>query len=734
MSRLVSFITFVFLLLLHVSSFQPAQAQEQEQGSTKIHRAASAVDGGRSQPLSFPATRAAGANSLVQDVLAVTSMAAKGNELYALDANRQTWGRYCGMSRAFAEAGEFRDALQAAIKALYLGESTGDIVASAYAMRDIAFTYQMAKDWSKTEYWAQQAIDYGQRAKAMNRSVDFDFQILSEAHRMMGDARVAAGNAAAAIAEYEIAIKLLPWVGGAIHKERISLAIGNAHRAAGEYVEAAKLFTSLVDSRGVTGVLARRGLAEVFLAQRKPDEAIAQLKAISEASSTDTEFDRLRADALLGKALLLNDQREQAAVVAWRAANQAFVLRGKFRSEEIKTGFFSSVQEVFDDAVDVLVLAGRINDALIVSDMSRGRQLRDQVLRVRSMAAASTDLAALSVDDLKSKLSARTGLIVYHLTARQAHAWIVTAKQVTYYALPTDATRVQHAAAAYRAAIASVSSDYHEHSRSLFDQVGRPLLDTITKLGLQEVVIAPHRSLHLVPLSALEVGVAGGGTYWLENIPSVLTVMTPGTLARSPRALAADGLLAVGNPDLGEAALDLPHAESEARQIASLFSGPELLVRRDAMKSTFLTRLSGKRVLHLATHAELDPLDAMRSRIWLAGPIRKAALEAKEVLALDMSGVELVALSSCETGLGVVATGDEFYGFKRAAMGAGAKNLLVSLWPVDDAATAEFMTKFYTAARQAPLGEAFQQAVAHVRSQARFASPYFWSAFILVSG
>lgn len=269
----------------------------------------------------------------------------------------------------------------------------------------------------------------------------------------------------------------------------------------------------------------------------------------------------------------------------------------------------------------MLVLAGRTNDALIVSDMSRGRQLRDHVLRVRSTAATDSDVTALSVDDLKSRLSSRAGLIVYHLTAKQGHAWIVTATQVTYHALDTNAGRVQHAAVAFRAAIARVSPDFHEHSLVLFSQVGRPLVDALEKLELQEVVIAPHRSLHLVPLSALERNGAGNGEYWLANIPSVFTIMTLGALPRSPRALAEDGLLAMGNPDLGEAALDLPHAESEVRQIASLFSGPELLVRRDATKSVFLTKFFGKRVLHLATHAEVDPLDAMRSRIWLAGPI-----------------------------------------------------------------------------------------------------------------
>lgn len=70
-------------------------------------------------------------------------------------------------------------------------------------------------------------------------------------------------------------------------------------------------------------------------------------------------------------------------------------------------------------------------------------------------------------------------------------------------------------------------------------------------------------------------------------------------------------------------------------------------------------------------------------------------ITAKELSATDLSGVNLVVLSACQTGLGYL-TADGVYGIQRALKIAGAKAMIVSLWSVDDVATAEFMKLFYS--------------------------------------
>jgi CHAT domain-containing protein len=138
-------------------------------------------------------------------------------------------------------------------------------------------------------------------------------------------------------------------------------------------------------------------------------------------------------------------------------------------------------------------------------------------------------------------------------------------------------------------------------------------------------------------------------------------------------------------------------------------------------------------------------------------------LTALEVVGLDLRNVDLVVLSACETGLGRVAGGEGVLGLQRAFQLAGAKNVLASLWTVDDRATAALMRLFYyklwvdkraaaLALREAQLallhhpeqieslattrGPDFSKTVKlvdHGKStpRAKTASPRLWAAFII---
>ena len=70
-------------------------------------------------------------------------------------------------------------------------------------------------------------------------------------------------------------------------------------------------------------------------------------------------------------------------------------------------------------------------------------------------------------------------------------------------------------------------------------------------------------------------------------------------------------------------------------------------------------------------------------------------LTAKEAAQLQLDGTELVVLSACDTASGTIETGEGVYGLQRALTAAGARSTLLSLWKVDDKATAYFMQRYY---------------------------------------
>ncbi|NIN65131.1 MAG: CHAT domain-containing protein, partial [Anaerolineae bacterium] len=128
---------------------------------------------------------------------------------------------------------------------------------------------------------------------------------------------------------------------------------------------------------------------------------------------------------------------------------------------------------------------------------------------------------------------------------------------------------------------------------------------------------------------------------------------------------------------------------------------------------------------------EFRPEAPLFSTLYLSdGP-----LTATDVFNLELNA-SLVTLSACQSGTSAVGGGDELVGFSRAFLYAGAASLLMSLWRVDDQATAHLMDRFYqglldglrkpAALRQAQLSLLSGEEGDYYRH------PYFWAPFFLV--
>ena len=219
-----------------------------------------------------------------------------------------------------------------------------------------------------------------------------------------------------------------------------------------------------------------------------------------------------------------------------------------------------------------------------------------------------------------------------------------------------------------------------------------------------EIIIVPEGCLYNIPFAALrdEKGVYLSETFRIRIVPSLMTL---GLILDSPADYHSQtGAMIVRNPDVGRVRYKgclrnisrLPYAENEAKMIAEKL-GVEPLLGQQATKLAVLQGINSVSLIHFAVHGNSE-----RGEIALAPSHRtdkKTPKEADYLLTMsDISKVRLRAklavLSCCHSGRGHIRT-EGVVGIAQAFLGSGARSVLVTLWAIDDTATAQFISHFY---------------------------------------
>jgi CHAT domain-containing protein/predicted negative regulator of RcsB-dependent stress response len=210
--------------------------------------------------------------------------------------------------------------------------------------------------------------------------------------------------------------------------------------------------------------------------------------------------------------------------------------------------------------------------------------------------------------------------------------------------------------------------------------------------------------------------------------------------ARSIEHLAANPADKSGVTTLRLVIPRLPFTRQEASQLIALTPKGSSFSATDfqASRATVLDPALGQyRYVHFATHGFLDSerpgLSALVfSMVDAQGKPQDGFLRANDIYNLKLPA-ELVVLSACQTGLGKDIKGEGLVGLTRGFMYAGAARVVVSLWNVNDKATADLMTKFYE--KMLKQGErpaaALRAAQVEMWKQKQWQSPYYWAAFTM---
>jgi CHAT domain-containing protein len=689
-------------------------------------------------PSFAPAARASGRMSMAtdvdafsRDVQSVVAMSGNGKTLYDADTKQLSWGAYCGSSRTSSDRGEFRKAVREASKALHLGGAGADPVASAFATRDLAIAYSWAGDFDNAKLWADRSLGYAKNINSIN--FDVNYSIRFDVIKTLADIAFQRGQYEQALTLYKEADTKLPWVGAGFNKDFLKLSIANTQSKLG-LAEAQTTLAELSKGGDINiRMLALRTLASSELAAQKIDQALVSAQTLNTLSQeSKNAYYSLWAQHLTAQIFQQAGKKDAAIEAALLAVDSVGKVNAGFKSVEMKSSLFGNVQDVYEQAVLLLVQSGRWEEAFNVSERSRARTTLELMRKVQE-AGNTTRPRALKAADIQKRLPEKTSLISYFVLPTAVVVWQIDASQVKGFKVDLSKDQLAKDVTSFRSAIEQEdTSTVNKLASSLYAQLAMPLaLDKD-----QSLILAPHSFLHFLPFQALK----NNQKWWIEQHPISYAISgsaLPEQGGASDMAAALQNVMALGNPDVNNTKLDLPGASLEVESIKALYPSAQTFTRKEASKVKVMSDGASASVLHIAAHALVDELDPIHSYVLLSNPVALSGsaggeLEAKDFQQLKLSKTSLVTLSACNSGIGKIAKGDDFSGFKSAILLAGASRLLVSLWPVDDDATAALMSGFYKSAATMKPAAAMRKAQLELIAKSDMSSPFKWAPFVLV--
>jgi|JI10StandDraft_1071094.scaffolds.fasta_scaffold03685_9 CHAT domain-containing protein len=539
----------------------------------------------------------------------------------------------------------------------------------------------------------------------------------------------------------------------------------------GQYRQSLMVYKNLFILENPKAVALRLGFSEeaqLFFAQR-------QRETLSRYLSVVAEFGKTASGEAYDSALRVGLQQV--------LFQHSFILRGNFqllydvsRSTDQQVANSFVLWQTLREHLNELYVKGEPNEKELTAWKKYLLETEEKLIR------SARDTASMKLDYVQSLDSIRTKLkpdeAAIEIVRLQQNHKVYYSNSPTYAALIIKKNGPLQFVV-FPAAGADMEGKFYKRYRNsiLFQQRDAnsytifwgPLAKQLA--GIKTIYWAPDGVFNLINLNAL----LNPATHqYLVAEYKILTVPTVANI-HVPKAIEFKSATVLGNPTFSdkptlkkdtlrtsrefltrEAITSLPGTATEADAISALLKKQNTVVtqltKQNATKQA-LFKNSNRDVLHLATHGFwLDKPGSSSayhnlfatlagSGLILAGAqkfnstndftlLPAGILTSAEIQDLNLFNTNLVVLSACETGLGEIIPGEGLYGLKRALMRAGAQNIITSLWKVDDDATMQFMTSFYTQlATSKNLPDAFQQAMLQLKE--KYPQPYYWGAFVL---
>lgn len=386
--------------------------------------------------------------------------------------------------------------------------------------------------------------------------------------------------------------------------------------------------------------------------------------------------------------------KDDAALAEFSAAAEIIeATRAPLRDEALKITLLGRWQQIYEMLVLHCLALGRPADAFDWAERARARAFAEGMAGGAMITAGAETVRAALPDGSALLCYFTTGVLQRDIPLVRAIAadnplreHLLTPARTLLFVL-TPATLTVHHCPLDPNLLTTVSPRGADPDRFLVPAVQQRLKTALLAEagdGASRLWLIPHGPLHHVPFGAF----LGGDEKALPVYAPSATLLQHSLSTRPPAG--ATGCLALGYRGEGDGRV-LQYAEIEAESVAAL-AGGTAWVGPAAEGVDWRETAAGARRLHFACHGWFNYEHPLDSYLEIGAGER---LTAQEVMAGWRLTAELVTLSACETGVSRILRGDEPMGLVRAFLVAGARSVLVSLWPVEDLATLLLMSRFY---------------------------------------
>ena len=482
--------------------------------------------------------------------------------------------------------------------------------------------------------------------------------------------------------------------------------------------------------------------AQGLIASRKGDEASAErlLSEVARDPGLDRRSVRWEAQTALA-GLYSSAGRAAVAGAQYKAALETVrQARCSIEHQDLRLAFLTNATRVYDSYIDFLVERGRVAEALQAADESRALTLAEGMGVDGKKCLAAED----SFNPQQLARRTKATILVYWLGAEHSYLWAIDGSRMKLYPLP-PAAEIESSVAAYHQSLVGpwdVLQTQDKHGEYLYQTLVAPAAEFFHRDG--RIIVVADGALSGLGFDSLIVsGVEAGDRphYWIddviiENASSMRLLATASSHRPSPNGK----LLLLGNPLPVAEFPTLPHAAEEVERVRSNFpaAGQQVYERASATSGSYLASHPEQfAYIDFVAHGSASLTDPLDSAVVLSPATGSGTDAAYKLYARDIVThpvkAELVTISACSSAGKRIYKGEGLVGLSWAFLGAGAHNVIGTLWDISDDASPQLMSVLYSELGKGSTPDAALRAakLSLLHSSGVFHKPIYWAAFQL---